>query len=97
MNSWDSGQNHSGWGEQFLTARRCGDNAEEIAQNEGKDEEVRKAEDLCQEVREKLDQKEKLTKDLKAEIEHLQRRMTELEKLEEAFGKKQVRLYPVVP
>ncbi|KAL0170116.1 hypothetical protein M9458_034712, partial [Cirrhinus mrigala] len=54
---------------------------------EGKDEEVRKAEDLCREVREKLEQEEKLTKDLKVEIERLQRRMTELEKLEEAFGK----------
>lgn len=54
---------------------------------QGKDEEVRKAEDLCRTVREKLEEEESLTKDLKAEIERLQRRMAELEKLEEAFGK----------
>lgn len=54
---------------------------------QGKDEEVRKAEDLCRTVREKLEEEENLTKELKAEIERLQRRMAELEKLEEAFGK----------
>lgn len=54
---------------------------------QGKDEEVRKAEDLCRTVREKLEEEESLTKDLRAEIERLQRRMAELEKLEEAFGK----------
>ncbi len=54
---------------------------------QGKDEEVRKAEDLCRTVREKLEEEESLTKELKAEIERLQRRMAELEKLEEAFGK----------
>jgi len=54
---------------------------------QGKDEEVRKAEDLCRTVREKLEEEESLTKELKAEVERLQRRMAELEKLEEAFGK----------
>lgn len=54
---------------------------------QGKDEEVRKAEDLCRTVREKLEEEENLTKELKAEIERLQRRMAELEKLEEAFAK----------
>ncbi|KAJ0063303.1 hypothetical protein NL108_015770, partial [Boleophthalmus pectinirostris] len=54
---------------------------------QGKDEEVRKAEDLCRTVREKLEEEENLTKELKAEIERLQRRMGDLEKLEEAFGK----------
>lgn len=54
---------------------------------QGKDEEVRKAEDLCRTVREKLEEEESLTKELKAEIERLQRRMAELEKLEEAFAK----------
>ena len=54
---------------------------------QGKDEEVRKAEDLCRTVREKLEEEESLTKELKTEIERLQRRMAELEKLEEAFGK----------
>lgn len=54
---------------------------------QGKDEEVRKAEDLCRTVREKLEEEESLTKELKSEIERLQRRMAELEKLEEAFGK----------
>lgn len=54
---------------------------------QGKDEEVRKAEDLCRTVREKLEEEENLTKELKAETERLQRRMAELEKLEEAFGK----------
>lgn len=54
---------------------------------QGKDEEVRKAEDLCRTVREKLEEEESLTKELKAEIERLQLRMAELEKLEEAFGK----------
>uniref|UniRef100_A0A3P8WXX2 Leucine zipper protein 1 n=1 Tax=Cynoglossus semilaevis TaxID=244447 RepID=A0A3P8WXX2_CYNSE len=54
---------------------------------QGKDEEVRKAEDLCRTVREKLEEEENLTKELKAEIERLQKRMAELEKLEEAFGK----------
>lgn len=54
---------------------------------QGKDEEVRKAEDLCRTVREKLEEEENLTKELKAEIERLQGRMAELEKLEEAFGK----------
>lgn len=54
---------------------------------QGKDEEVRKAEDLCRTVREKLEEEENLTKELRAEIERLQRRMAELEKLEEAFGK----------
>lgn len=54
---------------------------------QGKDEEVRKAEDLCRTVREKLEKEENLTKELRAEIERLQRRMAELEKLEEAFGK----------
>lgn len=54
---------------------------------QGKDEEVRKAEDLCRTVREKLEREESVTKELRAEIERLQRRMTELEKLEEAFGK----------
>lgn len=54
---------------------------------QGKDEEVRKAEDLCRTVREKLEEEESLTMELKAEIERLQRRMAELEKLEEAFGK----------
>lgn len=54
---------------------------------QGKDEEVRKAEDLCRTVREKLEEEESLTKELRAEIERLQRRMAELEKLEEAFGK----------
>lgn len=48
---------------------------------------MRKAEDLCRTVREKLEEEENLTKELKAEIERLQRRMAELEKLEEAFGK----------
>lgn len=54
---------------------------------QGKDEEVRKAEDLCRTVREKLEEEENLTKELKAETEHLQSRMVELEKLEEALGK----------
>ena len=54
---------------------------------QGKDEEVRKAEDLCRTVREKLEEEESLTKELKDEIERLQRRMAGLEKLEEAFGK----------
>lgn len=54
---------------------------------QGKDEEVRKAEDLCRTVREKLEEEESLTQELKAEIERLQRRMADLEKLEEAFGK----------
>lgn len=54
---------------------------------QGKDEEVRKAEDLCRTVREKLEREEGVTKELRAEIERLQRRMTDLEKLEEAFGK----------
>lgn len=54
---------------------------------QGKDEEVRKAEDLCRTVREKLEREENVTKELRAEIERLQRRMAELEKLEEAFGK----------
>lgn len=54
---------------------------------QGKDEEVRKAEDLCRTVREKLEREEGVTKELRAEIERLQRRMAELEKLEEAFGK----------
>lgn len=54
---------------------------------QGKDEEVRKAEDLCRTVREKLEREESVTKELRAEIERLQRRMAELEKLEEAFGK----------
>lgn len=54
---------------------------------QGKDEEVRKAEDLCRTVREKLEKEENLTKELRAEIERLQRRMAELEKLEEAFGR----------
>lgn len=54
---------------------------------QGKDEEVRKAEDLCRTVREKLEKEESVTQDLREEIERLQRRMAELEKLEEAFGK----------
>lgn len=54
---------------------------------QGKDEEVRKAEDLCRTVREKLEEEENLTKELRAEIERLQCRMAELEKLEEALGK----------
>lgn len=54
---------------------------------QGKDEEVRKAEDLCRAVREKLEREESVTTELRAEIERLQRRMAELEKLEEAFGK----------
>lgn len=54
---------------------------------QGKDEEVRKAEDLCRTVREKLEEEENLTKELKAEIQRLQRRMAELEKLEDAFAK----------
>lgn len=54
---------------------------------QGKDEEVRKAEDLCRTVREKLEEEENLTRELRAEIERLQQRMAELEKLEEAFGK----------
>lgn len=54
---------------------------------QGKDEEVRKAEDLCRTVREKLEREESVTHELRAEIERLQRRMAGLEKLEEAFGK----------
>ncbi|KAF3844986.1 hypothetical protein F7725_008149 [Dissostichus mawsoni] len=60
---------------------------EELLDLQGKDEEVRKAEDLCRTVREKLEEEESLTQELKAEIERLQRRMADLEKLEEAFGK----------
>lgn len=39
---------------------------------EGKDEEIRKAEDLCRSVREKLEEEEQLTKGLRVEIERLQ-------------------------
>ncbi|KAM6108631.1 LOW QUALITY PROTEIN: leucine zipper protein 1 [Pterocles gutturalis] len=53
---------------------------------EGKDEEIRKAEELWRLMKEKLEEEESLTRELKSEIEHLQRRMAELEKLE-VFGR----------
>lgn len=54
---------------------------------EGKDEEIKRAEDLCQLMKEKLEEEENLTRELKSEIERLQKRMAELEKLEEAFSR----------
>lgn len=39
---------------------------------EGKDEEIRKAEDLCRSVRERLEEDERVTKGLKVEVERLQ-------------------------